>query len=149
MMENATDKSSLKKDLSDWQFSQSKLVALPLDITRENYVRSNVKDSVFSVVLPTPLKTKLKLVSYSEDALVSILDMDPSITTTHGFLEFVAGNKVLPSSVPLAHRYGGHQFGFWAMQLGDGRAHLLGEYVNRYFIYHHIKIMGIFACAVV
>ena len=27
-------------------------------------------------------------------------------------------------------RYGGHQFGSWAAQLGDGRAHLLGEYVN-------------------
>lgn len=27
-------------------------------------------------------------------------------------------------------RYGGHQFGYWAGQLGDGRAHLLGEYRN-------------------
>jgi uncharacterized protein YdiU (UPF0061 family) len=132
VMEKAEDDSCLKKDMSDWQFSHSKLLTLPLDITKENYVRSNVKDSVFSVVLPTPLKTKLKLVSYSEDALVNILDMDPSVIITDEFLEFVAGNRILPSSVPLAHRYGGHQFGFWAMQLGDGRAHLLGEYVNRY-----------------
>lgn len=28
-------------------------------------------------------------------------------------------------------RYGGHQFGYWAGQLGDGRAVMLGEYVNR------------------
>ncbi|XP_053398537.1 protein adenylyltransferase SelO-like isoform X2 [Mercenaria mercenaria] len=27
-------------------------------------------------------------------------------------------------------RYGGHQFGYWADQLGDGRAVMLGEYVN-------------------
>ena len=27
-------------------------------------------------------------------------------------------------------RYGGYQFGYWAGQLGDGRAHLLGEYLN-------------------
>lgn len=130
-MEKSTD-SLLKRELSDWQFSDSKLITLPLEITRENYVRRNVKDSVFSVVLPTPLKSKLKLVSYSEDALISILDMYPSIAETYEFLEFVSGNKILPSSIPLAHRYGGHQFGFWAMQLGDGRAHLLGEYVNRY-----------------
>jgi len=129
-MEKSTD-SLLKKELSDWQFSDSKLITLPLEITRENYVRRNVKDAVFSVVLPTPLKSKLKLVSYSENALASILDMDPSIAETCEFLEFVSGNKILPSSIPLAHRYGGHQFGFWAMQLGDGRAHLLGEYVNR------------------
>lgn len=132
-MEKSTDL-LLKKELSDWQFSDSKLITLPLEITRENYVRRNVKDAIFSVVLPTPLKSKLKLVSYSEDALVSILDMDPSIAETREFLEFVSGNKILPSSIPLAHRYGGHQFGFWAMQLGDGRAHLLGEYVNRYVV---------------
>ncbi|KDR11508.1 uncharacterized protein LOC110837010 [Zootermopsis nevadensis] len=131
VMERANDSFCLKKDMNDWQFSHSKLLTLPLDITQENYVRCNVKNSIFSVVLPTPLKTKLKLVSYSEDALVNILDMDPSVTKTDEFLEFVAGNRILPSSVPLAHRYGGHQFGVWAMQLGDGRAHLLGEYINR------------------
>jgi uncharacterized protein YdiU (UPF0061 family) len=130
-MEKSTD-SFLKRDLSDWQFSECKLITLPLDLTKENYVRRNVKDAIFSVVLPTPLKTRLKLVCYSKDAVVSILDMDPSITETCEFLEFVSGNKILPSSIPLAHRYGGHQFGFWAMQLGDGRAHLLGEYINRY-----------------
>jgi len=134
-MEKSTD-SLLKKELNDWQFSASKLITLPLEITRENYVRRNVKNAIFSVVLPTPLKSQLKLVSYSEDALVSILDMDPSLAETCEFLEFVSGNKILPSSIPLAHRYGGHQFGFWAMQLGDGRAHLLGEYVNRYVMHY-------------
>lgn len=130
-MEKSADQFSLKKDLGDWQFSQSKLMNLPLELTKENYVRRNIKDSIFSVVIPTPLKTKLKLVSFSEDVLINILDMDPLITKTYEFLEFIAGNKVLQSSVPLSHRYGGYQFGFWAMQLGDGRAHLLGEYVNR------------------
>lgn len=141
VMERANDSFCLKKDMNDWQFSHSKLLTLPLDITQENYVRCNVKNSIFSVVLPTPLKTKLKLVSYSEDALVNILDMDPSVTKTDEFLEFVAGNRILPSSVPLAHRYGGHQFGVWAMQLGDGRAHLLGEYINRSGILCRINIL--------
>ena len=30
---------------------------------------------------------------------------------------------------PIHARYGGHQFGHWASQLGDGRAHLLGAFV--------------------
>jgi uncharacterized protein YdiU (UPF0061 family) len=131
MMERSADEFSLKKDLGDWQFSHPKLMNLPLEVMKETYVRRNIKDAIFSVVMPTPLKTKLKMVSFSEDVLISILDMDPTIAEKYEFLEFIAGNKVLPSSFPLSHRYGGYQFGFWAMQLGDGRAHLLGEYMNR------------------
>lgn len=33
-------------------------------------------------------------------------------------------------SLPYAQCYGGHQFGMWAGQLGDGRAITLGELVN-------------------
>ncbi len=39
--------------------------------------------------------------------------------------------QVLHGSTPLSHRYGGHQFGYWSGQLGDGRAHMLGEYVSQ------------------
>jgi uncharacterized protein YdiU (UPF0061 family) len=42
-------------------------------------------------------------------------------------LEAFAGNRTLAGSRPLASVYSGHQFGVWAGQLGDGRAHLLGE----------------------
>lgn len=42
-------------------------------------------------------------------------------------VEVLAGNRVLPSMRPFAARYGGHQFGNWAGQLGDGRAISLGE----------------------
>eukprot|EP00961_Rhodomonas_salina_P113328 1524730-Rhodomonas_salina.4 len=34
----------------------------------------------------------------------------------------MAGNELLPGSKPFAANYGGHQFGSWAGQLGDGRA---------------------------
>ncbi|KAJ1987874.1 hypothetical protein EDC05_005605 [Coemansia umbellata] len=40
-----------------------------------------------------------------------------------------SGNERLPGSLPWAHCYGGHQFGVWAGQLGDGRAVSLGEVV--------------------
>lgn len=41
--------------------------------------------------------------------------------------EVLAGNKLLEGMQPIATRYGGHQFGNWAGQLGDGRATLLGN----------------------
>jgi uncharacterized protein YdiU (UPF0061 family) len=42
-------------------------------------------------------------------------------------LQVLSGNALLPGMQPLASVYSGHQFGVWAGQLGDGRAHLLGE----------------------
>ncbi|KAJ1727474.1 hypothetical protein LPJ61_004548 [Coemansia biformis] len=41
-----------------------------------------------------------------------------------------SGSRRLPGSRPWAHCYGGHQFGVWADQLGDGRAVSLGEVVS-------------------
>jgi uncharacterized protein YdiU (UPF0061 family) len=38
-----------------------------------------------------------------------------------------AGRAIVRGMEPVAARYGGHQFGVWAGQLGDGRAILLGE----------------------
>lgn len=121
----------LAKSMSEWSFSPNSLLSLPLDPIEENYVRRNVQKAVFSKVLPSPLEKNLQLVGFSEDVLVNILDMDPSIAATGDFAQFVAGDKILPSCIPLAHRYGGHQFGIWAQQLGDGRAILLGEYHNK------------------
>jgi len=80
-------------------------------------------------VNPTPWKTAPTLVAHSQEAL-DLLDLDQEVTETKEFLDWVAGNKVLEGSVPMAHRYGGYQFCYWADQLGDGRAHLLGEYAN-------------------
>jgi uncharacterized protein YdiU (UPF0061 family) len=44
-----------------------------------------------------------------------------------GALEVFSGNALWEGMEPLASVYSGHQFGVWAGQLGDGRAHLLGE----------------------
>ena len=47
------------------------------------------------------------------------------------WFQVLAGNALAPGMVPFAARYGGHQFGHWAGQLGDGRAITLGECVAR------------------
>jgi len=44
--------------------------------------------------------------------------------------QYFSGNQLFDGSKPLSQAYSGHQFGHFNPQLGDGRAHLLGEIVN-------------------
>jgi uncharacterized protein YdiU (UPF0061 family) len=56
-----------------------------------------------------------------------LIGLDPSALSTPEFLSVFSGAQPLPGGDTLAAVYSGHQFGVWAGQLGDGRAHLLGE----------------------
>ncbi|XP_063368867.1 protein adenylyltransferase SelO-like [Cydia amplana] len=121
----------LKKNLTEWRFNQyPKYILLPIDENNDQ-ICSNIKNVVFSEVTPCPLERNIQLVCVSEDALISILDMDPDIANREEFAQFIAGRKLPYGALPVAHRYGGHQYGMWVGQLGDGRAHILGEYINR------------------
>lgn len=51
----------------------------------------------------------LKYYFFLQEVLENILDLDISVKGSSDFLEFVSGGKVIFGSVPLAHRYGGHQ----------------------------------------
>lgn len=42
---------------------------------------------------------------------------------------FLSGAALPPGADPIAQAYAGHQFGGFSPQLGDGRAHLLGEFL--------------------
>ncbi|MEZ5473326.1 MAG: YdiU family protein [Marinicella sp.] len=44
--------------------------------------------------------------------------------------QYFSGQKLFSGSKPVAMAYAGHQFGHFNPQLGDGRAHLLGEFNN-------------------
>ncbi len=46
-------------------------------------------------------------------------------------LDVFAGRKVPDGATPIAQAYAGHQFGGYSPRLGDGRALLLGEVVDR------------------
>ena len=56
-----------------------------------------------------------------------MLGLSSAALSTQEFLDVCAGTAPLPGGVTLSAVYSGHQFGVWAGQLGDGRAHLLGE----------------------
>ncbi|XP_043397298.1 protein adenylyltransferase SelO isoform X6 [Chelonia mydas] len=128
--------------LSMWSLSSESLIdTLPVDTIPENSIRK-VRDCIFSVAYPTPFISRVLLVAVSKDVLEGILDLDVSVKQTDDFLQLVSGGKVVLGSVPLAHRYGGHQFGSWAGQLGDGRAHLIGVYTNRYGERWELQLKG-------
>ena len=83
-----------------------------VDKETRNYVRQ-VHGVVFSTVRPDPLKHKPSLVAISTEVVTEILDLKTtSVSESPSFIEFVAGNYILPNSVLLSHRYGGHQVRF-------------------------------------
>ncbi len=65
------------------------------------------------------------------DGLALDLGLDPDwLASPEGVAE-LAGNAVPSGAQPLAQAYAGHQFGHFNPLLGDGRALLLGEIVDR------------------
>ena len=54
----------------------------------------------------------------------------------------LTGNAVAPGSTPIATAYAGHQFGNFVPQLGDGRAILLGEVVDKAGTRRDIQLKG-------
>jgi uncharacterized protein YdiU (UPF0061 family) len=67
-----------------------------------------------------------RLVAFSPDA-AALIDLQAGEAARPEFAALVSGNALLEGMEPVAALYGGHQFGVWAGQLGDGRAILLGE----------------------
>ncbi len=80
-------------------------------------------------VEPTSLPATV-LAAFNPDA-ADLIDLDPAEAGRRELVDFLAGNIMLPGTDPVAALYAGHQFGVWVPQLGDGRAILLGEVVNR------------------
>lgn len=78
---------------------------------------------LYAKINPTPVSGPV-LLAWSSD-LASELGMP--FPKNPQELGLFAGNNLNPSMIPYSARYGGHQFGHWAGQLGDGRAITLGE----------------------
>jgi serine/tyrosine/threonine adenylyltransferase len=90
--------------------------------------RRQVRGAVYSRVAPTPVAAP-RLVAHARE-VAELIGLDPAACTTPEFAEVFTGNRVLAGMDPHATCYGGHQFGNWAGQLGDGRAINLGEVIN-------------------
>ncbi len=98
--------------------------ALPADPDTSNQ-RRQVFGACYSRVEPTPVSAP-ETVAFSRE-LADELELDDAWVRSSEFAQAMAGNRLLPGMDPYAMCYGGHQFGHWAGQLGDGRAINLGE----------------------
>ena len=68
------------------------------------------------------------LIGWSREVAETIgLPTEPGADQAGELAQVLSGNRLVEGMAPYAARYGGHQFGNWAGQLGDGRAIALGE----------------------
>jgi uncharacterized protein YdiU (UPF0061 family) len=118
--------SATRRGLDALTFDNRFVRALPADPERANFCRE-VGES-FSRVAPVKVRAP-QLIAYSREA-AQLLDLSTADCEAPRFAEVIAGNSLLDGMDPHATCYGGHQFGAWAGQLGDGRAINLGEVVN-------------------
>ncbi|NDD91121.1 YdiU family protein [bacterium] len=84
-----------------------------------------------------------ELLIWSPEA-AKLLDLPETLTSDEQGLaaQLFSGNEILPGTKPYSTRYGGHQFGVWAGQLGDGRAIHLGEIQNSRGEFWDVQLKG-------
>lgn len=96
---------------------------LPADPNKNN-TRRKVFEACYSYA--TPRIPSNPSIIHVADEVAEMLDLERD-TNSEDFLNIFTGKSVYPKTAPYAMCYGGHQFGHWAGQLGDGRAINLAE----------------------
>jgi uncharacterized protein YdiU (UPF0061 family) len=89
---------------------------------------------------PTPVQEP-RLIRLNSQLAVE-LGLDPGWLAGPEGLQVLAGQRVPEAADPIATAYAGHQFGQFVPQLGDGRALLLGEVVDRQGARRDIQLKG-------
>ena len=90
---------------------------------------ARLPEHFFARLSPTTV-AKPRLIKFNE-SLASELGVDTRGLEPDELAAIFAGNVIPPGAAPIAMAYAGHQFGNFVPQLGDGRAILLGEVVDR------------------
>ncbi len=99
-----------------------------------------VEGAAHSPVEPTPTESP-SLVAHSSE-MAALLGIADDVVSSDVFARVFSGNELLPGMRPFAANYGGHQFGNWAGQLGDGRAISLGEVATADGGHQHLQLKG-------
>ena len=99
--------------------------------------------------LPAHFYAPARLTAVSAPRLIKLnqklarrLGLDPDALASASGIAILSGNEVAVGSEPIALAYAGHQFGHFVPQLGDGRAHLLGEVVGSDGLRYDIQLKG-------
>ena len=130
---------SVRRDLDALPFDNRFTTALPADPDLSNR-RRQVLGAAYSRVPPTPVADPVTLAWSPEVA--DLLGLAPEVCASSDFAAVFGGNRVPAGADPFAANYGGHQFGSWAGQLGDGRAIALGEVVDRLGGHQTLQLKG-------
>ena len=99
-------------------------VSIPFD---NSYAR--LPERFYAPVLPSAASAP-RLIKLNRD-LAGELGLDPEALAGVEGIEILSGLRLADGSQPIALAYAGHQFAHFVPQLGDGRAILLGEVIDR------------------
>lgn len=116
-----------QRRLDELQFDNRFTRLLPGDAEASNF-RRQVRGACWSRVRPAKVAAP-RLLGWSAEVAAE-LDLAPGEFMDGSAADVFSGNRLLAGMDPFAMCYGGHQFGNWAGQLGDGRAINLGEVIN-------------------
>jgi uncharacterized protein YdiU (UPF0061 family) len=94
----------------------------------------------FARVAPTPVAAP-RLIKLNRPLAVH-LGLDPDLLETPEGAEILSGKRLPDGADPIAMAYAGHQFGHFVPQLGDGRAILLGEVIDKDGVRRDIQLKG-------
>ena len=108
----------------------------PVDLNQPRQVHH----AAYSPVRPQATAAPTLLIHSPE--VLADLGLTPEVAASDEFLQVFSGNATLDAMEPYAAAYGGHQFGNWAGQLGDGRAIGLGEIVTDAGVRHTLQLKG-------
>ena len=111
------------------------MTPIPFDNT---YAR--LPERFFTVTRPTPVRSP-RLVRLNRP-LALHLGLDADALAGAAGAEIFSGNRIAEGSEPISQAYAGHQFGTFVPRLGDGRAILLGEVVDRAGIRRDVQLKG-------
>jgi uncharacterized protein YdiU (UPF0061 family) len=112
--------------------------AEPLLPLSNGYAR--LPNGCYARIEPTPVREP-RLVRLNRPLAVQ-LGLDADFLSSEPGIEILGGNRVPDGAEPLAMVYAGHQFGQWVPRLGDGRAVLLGDVVDREGRNREIQLKG-------
>jgi serine/tyrosine/threonine adenylyltransferase len=108
---------------------------IPFD---NSYAR--LPERFFTRTPPSPVRDP-RLIRLNRELAIQ-LNLDPDWLSSREGVEILAGNRVPDAAEPIAAAYAGHQFGGFVPQLGDGRAVLLGEVIDRSGVRRDIQLKG-------
>ena len=101
---------------------------------------ARLPDRFFARVRPTTVAAP-RLIRLNEPLALQ-LGIDLEALAPADAAQIFSGNQIAEGSEPIATAYAGHQFGGFVPQLGDGRAILLGEVVDRSGVRRDIQLKG-------